>query len=66
MTRGISSLEADKDGTSGGSQQWRTRGVGDLTTFHSPNLAISGDDAKKKGCAEVIAFSFLVVCSSLC
>ena len=34
-TRGVSSLEVDEDGTSGGSQQWRTRGGGDLMTFTS-------------------------------
>jgi hypothetical protein len=44
-----------------------TRGDDD---FHSPNLAVSGEDAGKQECARVVVFrSFflsLVVCSPLC
>jgi len=32
VTCGVTSLEADEDGTSGGAQRWRTRSDGNLTT----------------------------------
>jgi hypothetical protein len=53
----------DEDGTSGGSQQWHTRGGADSMAFHSPNLAVLGDDVRKRGCVEVVVFFPLLIVS---
>jgi hypothetical protein len=63
-THGVSSLEADENGNSGGLQQWRTRGWRQLDDFHSPNLTVSGEDVGKQGCAEIkFFFFFFLLCA---
>jgi hypothetical protein len=62
-TRVVNSLEADKDGTSGGLQRWRTRGGGDLH-FHSPSLTVLVEDVGKQRCVKVVFF-FLWLCALL-
>ena len=59
VTRGVTSLEADEDGTSGGSQRWRTRSDGNLTTSTRANLAISGRMLGSKECRGYNFFLFL-------
>jgi len=49
VTRGVSSLEVDEDGSSGGSQRYMAhKGRRQHDDFHSPNLAILGEDVGKQ------------------
>jgi len=65
-THGVSSLELNEDDTSKGSQRWRTR-AGGLTTSHSSNLAILGEDGRKQGDVQGRSFFFFFwLCAPLC